>query len=278
MNRKALFREYFEQFLFTLHSFPEAVRFFSRHRLWEGFWRYGWVAKFLLIIGIIASYKFMGIFFESLHKLDTSSTTAALSSVGIVAQNLVSKELNFLFQSGMRYILLILMEILVFHVCTRTIDVLTNDQHLPTMQDFVKAEVRMIKVGAYAWFMESLLSGIIKGVGNVVPGFFIVQHLSIFILQCYFMGFTVIDNYFEQFGLNIRESARRARNYIGIVLAMGLTLQLFFQIPLVGAVIGPLLTGVAIALVMMANDDLHLLKKRHMEEEGDSYAVDQEIV
>lgn len=277
MNRKELLSEYFEQFLYTLHSFPEAVRFFVRHRLWEGFWRYGWVAKFLLIVGIIASFKFMGIFFESLNKLDTSSATAALSSIGTAAQHLVSKEFNFLFQSGMRYILLVLMEILVFHVCTRTIDVLTNDQHQPTMRDFVRAEVRMIKVGAYAWVMESLFSGLIKGTGAMFPMISFLQYPIIFLLQAYFMGFTVIDNYFEQFELTIKQSIKRALNYIGVVLAMGITLQIFFQLPLVGAVIGPLLTGVAIALVMMENDNLHLQKRRH---EGDepNHSMEQEIV
>jgi hypothetical protein len=277
MNRKELLSEYFEQFLYTLHSFPVAVRFFVRHRLWEGFWRYGWVAKFLLIVGIIASFKFMGIFFESLNKLDTSSATAALSSMGTAAQHLVSKEFNFLFQSGMRYILLVLMEILVFHVCTRTIDVLTNDQHQPTMRDFVRAEVRMIKVGAYAWFMESLFSSLIKGTAGMFPMISFLQYPIVFLLQSYFMGFTVIDNYFEQFELTIKQSVKRSHHFIGVVLAMGITLQIFFQLPLIGTLIGPLLTGVTIALVMMENDNLHLQKRRHHEEDPD-HSFEHEIV
>lgn len=274
MDRLATAQAYLEQFIFSLSSLPRGWRFFWEHRLWKGFWRYGWVARFLVIVGMIVGLQLLSIVWESLSKIELASAQQMLGSLSMVSLEIAKKEFGFLFQGGMRYILLILMEILIFHVLTRTVNQLTGEHYQPSARDFVQAEVRMIKVGLYSWILDSVFTGVIKTVGGIFGLWEFIELGLIFFLQSYFMGFTVLDNYFEQYGLTVKESVKRARWFAGVALAMGLTLRVCFLVPIVGAIAGPILAGVTVALVMHELDSVHREQDRNSEWEDPAGAVE----
>ena len=74
--------------------------------------------------------------------------------------------------------------------------------------------------------------------------------IPIFLIQCYFIGFVVIDNYNEIFGMNIKDSERFTRQFAGLSVALGLVTYLILLIPIIGAVVAPLLGGVTATLAM----------------------------
>ncbi len=43
------------EFFYTLLAFPRAWRFMRNHRLWEGLRQYGWVARTLVVIGVLGA-------------------------------------------------------------------------------------------------------------------------------------------------------------------------------------------------------------------------------
>lgn len=254
-------RTYFRQFVFTLKKHREAVDFIYEHRLWEGFWKYGWVARLFVIIGVLISLKFLSILFNWLTQADASNPQAVISSMSTLVTEIASEGYHFLFFGGMKYIMIILLEIIIFHVCRRTLAILTNEKTDAGFQAFVQAQIRMIKVAIYSWVMEMVITIILKVFFGIFGFIDFLQPVLVFAVQCYYLGFAVLDNYHEQFHMKIKESARYARDFAGVALAVGLLLQGFFTIPLAGAIAGPFVAAVAVTLAMFELSDLHLRSK-----------------
>lgn len=251
-------RIYFEQFVLTLRKHREAVDFIYQHRIWEGFWKYGWVGRLLVLVGVLIGMKFLSIIFNWLTQTDASDPLAFISSMGNLVTQFASESYHFLFFGGMKYIMIILLEIIIFHVCRRTLAILTGEETEAGFQAFVRAQVRMIKVAFYSWVMETILTVILKVFFGIFGFIDFLQPAAVFIVQCYYLGFAVLDNYHEQFHMKIKESAKYAQNFIGVALAVGLLLQGFFAIPLAGAIAGPFISAVAVTLAMYELSDLHL--------------------
>lgn len=85
-----------------------------------------------------------------------------------------------------------------------------------------------------------------------------------FVVQCYFFGLVILDNYNEQFGLSIKESLATSKNYRGVSLALGMVLYLFMLVPLVGVVAGTVLVSVTAVIVLnkIAKTDMDSLNSK----------------
>lgn len=256
MDRPLKFIETFLEHLhLTLRQHVLSVKFIVKYKIWEGFWEYGWVARLLVIIGIILGLKLVSLYFSVLAgvwEIDLFYSVSAVSSV--VWDSLAQ---NFL-DGGYKYAVLILLEIVIFHVSRRTVSILTGVQEEPSFENFVKAQIRMIKVSFRAWITEAVLVSIIGAVLSDFEVFNLLESVLVFCLSCYFIGLGVVDNYNEQFGLSIKESFQFTKKYIGVAFGAGLVLQLFFLVPVAGTVIGPFLSSVAVALAMFKLTDLHI--------------------
>lgn len=253
-------KEYYEQFLYAVYTIPEAVIFTRRKRLWEGFWRYGWVSRLLIILAIIAGIKFFDLLFDWFDRVDTSDPLSAASSLGTFFTDVAAEELKFLFSGGLKYAMLALMEILIFHISRRTFQLLSGKDSDATFRAFIRAQVRMLKVTLRSYVLEMVIVTLINVATGIMGFLEPLGWIAILGVQAYYMGFTIIDNHFEQFGLTIKESIRESRNFLGIVLALGLILNLFFIIPVVGTIVGPILATVAATMIMFELGEAH---KRH---------------
>ncbi|MCO6487393.1 MAG: hypothetical protein J5I98_03195 [Phaeodactylibacter sp.] len=257
MKKKPDLKEYGEQFRYTLFKMPAAGRFIQDNRLWEGFWKYGWVSRFLIVIALIAGLKFLSIAVDWFQNFSLSNPGQAFQSMGMV----FSEGFGFLFSGGMKYAMLVLLEVLVFHFSRRTLYLLSGNEASAEFQDFVDAQVRMIKVGMYAWVMELVFTIMFKVFFGIFGFIDFLQPACVFAVQCYFLGFAILDNYHEQFGLTIKESSRYALNYVGVAAAAGLVAYLMMLIPVAGVIAAPILTSVAVTIVMYELSDLHILGK-----------------
>ncbi len=255
--RKEKLQAYWHQFRVTLQKHLEAVFFIREHRVWEGFWSYGWVIRMLIVIGILLSLKFLSIIFGWYSEADTSTASAALSSLGNLFSKIGSEGFNFVFAGGMKYVILILLEVVIFHVSRRTLTILLNEDSKASLDAFIKAQIRMIKVSARSWVMEIIFTMIIKIAIGIVGFLGFLQPVLIFAVHCYYIGFAMLDNYHEQFGMSIKDSARYARNFVGVSLGVGLILQGLMLVPVVGTIVGPFVGAVAVTLAMYQLSDLH---------------------
>ena len=74
--------------------------------------------------------------------------------------------------------------------------------------------------------------------------------MVILIIQCYFLGFAVIDNYNEIYKLSIKESAKYTRIYAGVALGIGAAVYVLMLLPIIGTIFAPLLGAVAGTMTM----------------------------
>jgi len=88
-----------------------------------------------------------------------------------------------------------------------------------------------------------------------------------FILQCFLMGFLVIDNFNEIQGSGIRTSFKRTTKHLGAAIGLGLPLYLIMFIPVIGAIAGPIIGVVAGSLLMYELEPEILHEQEMLEEE-----------
>ncbi len=255
-------KTYFIQFRDTMLTHSEAVVFIRKNKLWEGFWRYGWVSKVLVVLAVLLGMKLLKTITGWLSTADTGEDSHSLAYIGSLFQNLAFESYDFLFTGGMKYILIILLEVIIFHMSRGALEILTGKSSDMDFNNFLKAQIRMIKVAIRAYIFEMVISILIKiAFGIFDPPEFFEEALK-YTVHCYFLGFIILDNYHEQFGLSIKESEKYARNYVGVCLALGLTTNLLLFIPLIGAIIAPVIVAVTATLVMYHLSDLHLENRR----------------
>ncbi len=259
-SKKGLVKESIDHLQLTLRKHVEAYSFIRKHKIWKGFWEYGWVAKILMVLAILAGLKFLQIYFQWLSDAYDSDPITAIGSMGGMMWEAVTEEYNFFFAGGMKYMIVIFMEIVIYHASRRTVKLLTGQDEEATFKNFMKAQVRMIKVSFQSYIMEIILTTLI-GVAlsfSIFSFMGFMKPVLIFAVQCFFLGFAVMDNYSEQFNMSIKESLKLSKEYLGIAIGTGLVLQIFFAIPAVGPLVGPFLSAVAVCLAMYAITDLHL--------------------
>ncbi|MEL6866007.1 MAG: hypothetical protein AAFP19_16390 [Bacteroidota bacterium] len=249
MANKFNTRNLIPDFFRTLQAQRETIAFIRAHRLWEGFWKYGWVSRFILVAGLVVSFKFSGIIQDWWSSAEMDDPFTITQSMGMLFENVATEGYNFLFLGSFKYILLIFMEILIFHFARRTLEIKSGIKQEATLKEFVEAEIRMIKVAFMCWGMEMVGTIMIQ----VVLGIFGIDWLempAVFVLQCYFIGFIVLDNYNEIFKINIKDSFELTKHFAGVSLAIGLVTYLLLLIPILGAVIAPFIGAVGVTLVM----------------------------
>ena len=119
-----------------------------------------------------------------------------------------------------------------------------------TFKIFIAAEKRMIKASLLAWIMEIIVTAIAKAIIGIVGLGYLLNDPAGLLIQFYFLGFIIIDNYHECFGLTLKESAKRTKQVTGVAIAIGGVAYLLMYIPLIGVVAATMLGAVTCTLAM----------------------------
>ncbi len=247
MHSRSSVSQFIKDFKFGFEKNLEAIEFIKEHRLWEGFWKFNWVFRLLIFVGIVAGLKLMSIYNGWYSNMHASNPVELTMSIGSFFGDFFSESYNFFFLSGFKYILLILVEIIVFHFVRRTQEIKTGISQDFTPKTFIKAEIRMIKIVFRNFIIENILMFLMGGVLSMFALAWIKAPIFI-LIQAFFLGFAVLDNYNEIFGMSIKQSAKLTTYYPGLSVAVGLTTYFLLLIPLLGAFLAPFLVGVVATL------------------------------
>ncbi|MEL7423992.1 MAG: hypothetical protein AAFN81_13410 [Bacteroidota bacterium] len=253
------FRSFLGQLLLTIGRLPRAVMLIQERELWRGVNRYGWVVKVLVIVAIFMSLSFLSQVMGWVGGLSQAdSGIAALSSVGTLASNMALQGYESFTSGLLKYVILLLSEVIIFHFMQRALEELRGHPVRTDFQAFFQAQVRMFKVVIRVYILE-LIATVALNVFFGIFGFLDwLEPITLFLVQCYFFGLVIIDNYNEQFGMNIKDSMAFSRNYRGVSLALGFVLYLCMLVPLVGVVAGTILVSVTAVLVLNQIADVEL--------------------
>lgn len=237
----------FKHFVLSVMKHTSSFDFIKKNKIFRGFTEYGWTVRVLILLAVVFSFE---VFFAGIPSLKSMNESGmAMSSVS----DLVDINKSLFYDSGGKYLMLVLLEILIFHCSVKTLNILKGVKKVPVFKDFLAAEKRMIMVvfrSMVLEFITIIISNVILG----VLGLTILKPIFKFFIQAYFTGFAFMDNYNEQFGITIKESAALIRRYSGVALGVGAVAFILFKIPLIGAIVAPILGAVTATILMYEFD------------------------
>ena len=245
------FQFFIRDFIFTIKSYREVLPFIQKNKLWKGFLDYSWVTKFLLIIGILVSLKFAGVFNDFFSQ--TSQQGISFNSLGNLVSNTINEGYDLFENSGFKYVILILMEVVIFHFARKTLEILNGEKEEVKFNTFIKAQVRMVKVVLFAFVMETILIVLVDVVLSIL-GIEVVKPVLSFIIHCFFLGFVIIDNYNEIYQMSIKQSFKYTQQYTGVSIGIGIVVYVLMLLPVLGAFLAPLLAAVTATITMYELD------------------------
>lgn len=148
-----------------------------------------------------------------------------------------------------KYLVLIVLSPLLAWVSERTEEILTGRRFPFSPAQFARDVLRGVGMALRNGVLElgiNLLAWVLSILLLPTAPFWA---LFLWVISCWFYGFSMFDYVFERHRLGIRASARAAREHRGLVLANGALFWLLMLIPFVGVVVAPLLacTGAALA-------------------------------
>jgi hypothetical protein len=245
------YRLFIQQFFITLGSLRAAFELIREKRLWEGIDRYGWVLRVLLVAAIIMGFYFMSEVWNWLQSLlQAHSVGDVINNMGLMASK-TAQEGYASFSSGlMKYIVLLLSEVIIFHFMQRSLEEVQNKPIRTDFQAFLDAQIRMLKVVVRTWIMELIVTVLLAVVFGIFGFLAWLKPVALWLVQCYFLGLVILDNYNEQFGLPVKMSITFSRQLLGVALALGMVLYLCMLVPLIGVVAGTIWVSVTAVLAM----------------------------
>ncbi len=223
----------------------EAPDFIDKHKLWKGLAHYSWVIKGIVVIAAITglyTVSFIADLFTGDVSITQNSLMASFSSFSLDG-------IADFFGGSMKYILLAVVEVIIFHFTRRTMMIVTGRPIDTSWDTFVKAEKRMIAVIFVAFGLEKAF-GFGWSIFSGIFGFDSLEPVFMVLIQSFYLGFAIIDNYNELYDMSIKQSHRFTWHYAPVALVVGGMLNLMLYVPFLGVLIGPIVCAVVATLTM----------------------------
>ncbi|MFT6783036.1 MAG: hypothetical protein ACJA1A_002975 [Saprospiraceae bacterium] len=218
-----------------------AYSFFMEHKLWKGFFRHKWIALATIGISILFSYWMIC---DVTTFFTASPIDIPINDAGIIADQMSDESKRGNAQTaisgGSKYLLLIILEIVIFYFSVKTIEILSGEEQPISISSFWKAEIRMIKVlirGLVQAFIIQILLSILFGIIGVSNG---IKGFVIFFVYAFFVGHAFFDNYNELYKLSIKKSEITTKYHFGATLALGTVASVLLLIPIIGPIVTPI--------------------------------------
>lgn len=252
-----------------LKSTPDFIR---QHKLWTGFGEHKWVLIFSIVIASLFTLTLYNDIYDYIFPsikdsidiptegIDETIGTVKNAMADIPADtkaNLLDteEELNQvkeslkknnkpLFSGSLKFLLLIFLEVFIFHFSVKTNNILTNENKVLSFKDFVKAQKRMIIVMGRKW-IAGLLMFILVSILCALSGMNAFKDIIMFFVYGFYLGFAFLDNYLEQFDFTIKNSIKCIQTHFGASAFFGILASLLMSIPFIGPLITPILFGIA---------------------------------
>ncbi|MBK8699338.1 MAG: hypothetical protein IPN29_07230 [Saprospiraceae bacterium] len=189
----------------------------------------------------------------------TKSDTAATASGDLTktpmtlaaTEDHVDKE--GIFSRGFKYMVLILLNMLIFHFCGRTIGVMGGVEKPISFKSYLKSQVRLLQVGILSWGGE-----IVFGIGaSILCGIFFnegVESILKKIIEMFFLGYFFFDGYYDYKGYKIKEAWKGIIEHAAPVIITGAVTLLLLMLPYVGYFLSAYFCSVAATLYLIGQE------------------------
>ncbi len=235
------------QFIATLILHKRAIEFIREHKPWKGLRQLGWIFWAIMIAGALLSYQF----FKEIASVVQLTKIAELEFSASLVTALSIEKMAWVVHGSRKYLIMIVMELVVFYIIQRTLEIRTGRKPDLTAKAFIDAEFRIFSSTILAWVFETITRFLVVNLALGMLGFDWLKQPTGFLIQCYFLGFAMVDNYHECFDLKVAQSEKRTRRVaVGVALGTGMVAQILMYVPLLGAFAASVIGAVAATLAM----------------------------
>ena len=180
---------------------------------------------------------------ENMPEQDKAELAAEKQSL-VDQKEIMEEDHKPLFSSSLKFLLLIFLEVLIYHFAVKTNNILKNTNTIPKFKDFSTAQIRMIKVMGRKWVLGLIMYILVSiACGITQTGF--LKDAIMFLVYGYYLGFAFLDNYLEQFHFSIKKSVTCIQSHFGAATVFGIFTSLVMNIPLIGPLVVPFLCAIA---------------------------------
>jgi CysZ protein len=165
--------------------------------------------------------------------------------------------LFFLFLLVGKYLVLIALSPLLAYVSERTEEILTGRSVPFHWLAFLKEVGRGVLMALRSGFLELTINVVLWVASLLIAPLAPVAAVFLWLVSCWFYGFSMFDYVYERRRMGVRESLRAARGNRGMVMANGALFSLLMMIPLVGVVLAPILASIGAVLAEHVNSTKH---------------------
>ncbi len=230
-----------------------SISFIKEYRLWQGINQYRWLSKLLVLLAVLVGISFIKQLLNWYHSSDTDELGILGSASGVLSSIWENGQQLFVLGSY-RYVMLFLIEVLVFHFVRRALMITTGEDIDTRFRTFLSCQYRMLGVTLFCIIMEYVTSTLLN-IPLRILSLGVLSPLLFAIVQAYYTGIIIIDNYNEVYHMNIKQSYYYCWQYGGVTLIVGGIVAVLMLIPVIGVLVGPIFGSVVAARTM---HDLYL--------------------
>jgi CysZ protein len=244
----------FRNFGIGVGSFGKAMSFIAKHNLWIYFVYPVLISILLIIGGTVLIVKLSGNLQEYILGLlgtgtdDTEGWRSIFSGALSFVLNIGLKIIFFFLLLWLqKYIVLIIMSPVLAALSERVDEIYTGRKYSFDLTVFIGDVFRGIGIAVRNMLIEF----------GIIFLFFLISWIPIigwasaivlYIVSCYFYGFSMLDYTSERRRLSMKESVSFIRANKGLAIGNGLIYSLISMVPYLGVIVAPVLSVVAATL------------------------------
>ena len=245
---------FFEQFGVAVKSYLKALSFVFNNGLWIYF-IYPVIITVLLIVGGFTLITSISEALEMwiLDFLNLDNTGSWLKFIHFFIHIGLNIIFFFIYLTLNKYILLILMSPVMASLSEKTDQIINGTLYAFDIRQFIKDVFRGIGIAFRNMFIEfSFIFLCFIVVWIPVIGW--VSPVFLYILSCYFYGFSMIDYTSERRKLKLSDSIKYIRKNKGLAIGNGFVFSLLFAVPFVGGMVSAILAPVAATIAVFETE------------------------
>ena len=269
------FSKAFSQAAIACQVLLDTPGFIKKHQLWKGFLDHKWIMIMTMVIMGTLSVTLYEDVKSYINAPDVSDIEvpeegfeAGIEALELAAmdspeevrekleeekKSLIEKKEKFeaahkpLFSGSYKFLILILLEVLIFHFAVGTNNIIKDENRILTVREFARAQIRMMKVMAHKWIYGLLIYALVSVVCRILSLSYLTNFIMFFVYG-FFLGFALLDNYLEQYHFSIVKSSKRIQSHLGAATFLGIFASIGMSIPVIGPIVVPFIGAVAATL------------------------------
>lgn len=242
---------FISEFRLGISSYFQAIKFVKVNRLWHLLIIPSLLNLFAFALVGYVSWVYTGEIIAYLtDKIGLDASNQVLVVVQFVMAFIIRMIVLLLYFKIYRYIILIFFAPMLAFISDKVQEIDTGIAKPFTVVQFTKDIYRGMTVAIRNLFLELLITAALLLLVLVIPIFAVVVPWIIFTIESYFYGFAMMDYRNEFKLLNARESRALINNHRGLAIGTGTMFNLMLFIPVLGALVAPVLAVVAGGLAL----------------------------